>query len=475
MKGMRSRFFLWLLGCAACGPRPAADPVREPAKMAPVEVPAEVESSAPSRPAPEPTLAEVWRRALSGDVESAHRALDALLARTDEGRPAAQRSTPQFEPGLGFAPVLLTEDAQRAVLRVEGGVLVANALTGQPLRFFPSSVNDMRLVPGTNSFVAMENDRFTVADLDTGKPQAELETRAWVIGTGRGRVAYLSEGDGVTTVSIWDRDRPGTPHTIPADADQPPTFLDFLAGGKLLAATSIGAGSLWDVDAGKKLASWGGAFTPAPITTADGKLVVVANEDYDAPKQSGVSVLEWASGKILAHSSACPSPSAIALSPDEKQLVVGDVRKACVLGMPKLGRVFVTKEVRPSWGPDDDLQGIANIHFVDGGRSLGLETQDGALAFFVAPRPNAIWKGRGQPVDQGNSRVIVVDRNEAKLTELVGLREIRSRALTEAEVSGTAAIVEAGPPGPAEAAKRALDAKVCSVRGFVVPRALCSL
>jgi hypothetical protein len=230
-----------------------------------------------------------------------------------------------------------------------------------------------------------------------------------------------------------------------------------------------------------------GAFRPRGETWKSGLVALQARPARAAlatspkvlgslgPPLSVTALVDLDTGRVSGLLEECRWVTDIAFSEAGDQLLVGDLRRACIHDA-RSGKFLVrTAAVREAWDADDDLQDTALSRL--GASRWFLTTADGSWAVVEAANGKIIAKGFGS-----DSAIIDGDRlyamNASKNTEelvILEANELSHRPLSASERRhGSIPPEAAGSP----AAKRfkALELvlkSTCSLWGFRIPAELC--
>jgi hypothetical protein len=200
------------------------------------------------------------------------------------------------------------------------------------------------------------------------------------------------------------------------------------------------------------------------------------------PPFSVTALVDLKLGKVVQLIDDCRWATGLSFSLDGKSLMVGDLRKAC-LHDAITGRLLeTTEEVRPSLGPQDELQDVEVRPLRAGGRWL-VRTADGAFGVFEGSGGKALLRGKQEPAVQdyvaADDQSLYVADYSMKRAELVtlGPTRIERRILRLEELEQKQFPPEARntPEGRLASALEVLALRSCLIEGFRLPGELCRL
>ncbi len=256
------------------------------------------------------------------------------------------------------------------------------------------------------------------------------------------------------------------------------------AGDIVAAAWRGGSTTLHRISDGKLI----GAYRPRGETWKPGLVALLAKPARAAlatspkvlgnlgPPLSVTALVDLETGRVSSLLEECRWVTDIAFSESGDQLLVGDLRRACIHDAHSGKFVARTAPVREAWDVDDDLQDTLISRL--GASRWFLATADGSWAVVAAAGGKLVTKGFGSDL-----AIIDGDRlyaiNTSKSTEelvIVGPNELKRRPLTASE-QGHNTIPPEAVDSPAAKRLRALELvlkSTCSLWGFRVPAELCA-
>jgi hypothetical protein len=194
------------------------------------------------------------------------------------------------------------------------------------------------------------------------------------------------------------------------------------------------------------------------------------------PPLSVTALVDLETGRVTSLLDECRWVTDIAFSESGEQLLVGDLRRACIHDARSGKFMAKTAFVREAWDVDDDLQDTVLSRL--GASRWFLTTGDGSWAVVEAANGKLVTKGFGS-----DSAIIDGDRlyatNTGKNTEevvILGPSEVKRRPLSAQERQRSVIPPEAA-DSPAAKRLRALELvlrSTCSLWGFRVPAELCA-
>jgi hypothetical protein len=351
-----------------------------------------------------------------------------------------------------------------------------NAATREPLSSTPSEV-----IP---SFLKEEaDDEITVIELKTGKVTRTFKLKAPPDQGLLRRVASLPRSEDCSKSADCER-----------------FAFNPVAIGRRVEAFKVGAGiisaiwhggsvSLHRVRDGKLIGSFrsrGENWKPGLVAVVDNPpRAAVATSTLELgrgnePPFSVTALVDLKLGKVVELIDDCRWATGLSFSLDGKSLMVGDLRKAC-LHDAMTGRLLeTTEEVRPSLGPQDELQDVEVRPLRAGGRWL-IRTADGAFGVFEGSGGKALLRGKQEPTVQdyvaADEQSLYVADYSMKRAELItlGPTRIERRILRLEELEQKQFPPEARntPEGRLASALEVLALRSCLIEGFRLPGELC--
>jgi hypothetical protein len=400
--------FVMLVACAlACAAPPPPQPVarveiRAPSASAATQLP-EIPSDVPSAYALGWTW---WRDGRKSEALRAFRvAIAALELHGDEAhhqkRPLhAERATLTFP----------TSDGDHVATLTEGGLLVADAKK-RAFDAFVAMPNAYQVdVVGTDFVAVTRPDEVALFDV----AHASIVERVAMQNAGmrRGKSKFVVQGsDQGVRVDVWDPARREKIRTLHDPKLEYAAFVELALDDRVVVATGQTV-DVWDVATGEKLLDFTGvpALPNVPGFSGDGKYIAYGAVDFDkSPIVGTTSLFDRKTHTVIATSHASHYPSGFAFH--DKWLAVGDLRRACLLAVPRMTQLACSSEIRPSAGVDDDLQETTPT-FIDSGRELVLTTGDGSTMIVRPPTMTPIWRGRAKLTIGSDGATYLVDSDE---------------------------------------------------------------
>ena len=286
------------------------------------------------------------------------------------------RPTPTIEAGAG-RPAVVAGD--RIAVETEGAVLVMKP-TGD-LERVVAVPNPYALYALGGSLVAVASqDLLRVIDTTTGAVLDGVES-SFMPATGKTLAAILGrvQANDVELIDVWDVQARKRKVRIQHTSSSAMT-LSLADGERVVVGSGSGGGSAWSTATGEHLFDFpGSSGTMASLAlSTDGHYAAWGGADFDKSPPVGTTTLfDRQAKKVIATSHVSHYPTGFAFAPNGKWLAAGDLRKACLLTVPRLSLVACSAEVRPHAGFDDDLQDAWST-FVAASTAVVIVTGDGS-------------------------------------------------------------------------------------------------
>ena len=240
--------------------------------------------------------------------------------------------------------------------------------------------------------------------------------------------------------------------------------LTFTDGGRVVVARDTIHGLFTsETSTGQRLTT-GTASSIAPAFSADGRFMA---QQFSAKDGTALELAERGGLTALARTDACEHPFAMTFDPAGTRIAVGGTRRICMLHVPTL-RLVATAGLGPSFGNSDGWDRVTP-EFVSDGRAVFTGRRDGEAAVLDATTLKPTWRGRGRLVRLPGNRA-VIDNGSRMLGEIgTGGRVTMREASAEEQVQLIVAPGSAAPQ-PDAATRGRLDAALCTIDGWLLPR-----
>jgi hypothetical protein len=462
----------------ACSPAPKSVVTASPAPSAPPRLAPSVKL--PTEPAAEPAdAAQIWARAVSGDVAGARRSLVWFRQHPPEKTYAG----PEYRPR-----VVCSEDAARCAypLTYPAGTGVTDG-SGKPLRVIDHSHGGPFTFVGETHLLYMSGQPGGVVDADSGEPKLELPDAAWsTIDIGEKYIVFALDsvkteqevepseaGDaegaqGQQWVGVWDVvSRRMLFEKRSNLGEHPSPFLS--ADGSFVLASTDTAAYAWTLSDGELVAATAQPGVGSPVAAHGDNIAIVSYGKAGAETR-----LIDRAGKIVARSRACANARAVQFSPTGKLLAVGGDRRACVLRVPSLAPIFrsvALPKAADEWGMPNEAT------FFDEERVVAFGTPSAETALYEIAGPKRRFAaGKAEVRATRTGEIAIIDRTAKTLLILRDLAEQSRRALSPEEALDPDRIPELGvarEPARGEKVADRIRAGLCMVHGHAFPGELC--
>ncbi len=382
------------------------------------------------------------------------------------------------EPGVPSAPVAASADGSRGVA-LSGGDAYWFDGSGAPLRHDVVEASTVRFLP-QSTLVAFSGKNLTVVDAQGFvRVLRAPNVTDFAVSEDGGLIAYQEtpEDDApkLHVWSVWSRsERSGS--LLQRGESIEATSLGFSPDRKEVHGRVFGPSGSYSLalfdEAGARIDFPAPFDASPPSYSSDGKLLAYGYRWATDTAQGGKTLLvDRATRKTIATSSAIGYPTATRFSKSGKLLLVGELRKLSILEVPSLRVLASTGFLRASSSIDDDLQNVSDIEIVGNDAAFWASTADGTSAVFRLPAGTLVWKGRGErSIDTAGVQRFLDRAEKNQLVTIDAKLAVTTRALTQAEIDAPYPTLD---DPRAEKLRSALEGTVCTLRERVFPLAAC--
>jgi len=456
---------LWL-GCASPTPEPEhvvlaprAEHYTTPAAEEPI----------PDDPTAAYTLGFAWIHA--GRSRDALRAFHRVIEFALSANTTKPRTPVRVEPGLTSSAAL---EGDKIAVQSEVGVVIASASTGALERLLPiPGVYEVDAMRG-GIVAAMTTEGATLVSVQSAAIVANIP-HAQAVRRAASSFAVYGTDDTGAFIELWDVSTHKRMRTLRDPSLQALMAVDFADGDRSIVASEGDHGLVWDVATGAVVLAFTAGVpgvSSLPGFSSDGRFIAYGSADMSkAPVVGTTFLFDRKQRRVVATSHASRMPCGFAFG--DNWLAVGDMRKACLLNVPQMTRVGCSADVRPSVGPDDDLQD-AHPTFVDSSHALAIQTSDSSVLVVKVPSMTTTWKGRASLAVSQSGTAYLFDVDNHELLS-IGAGGVAAHIRPLAEEESVDNLRELHPHYAEDgAAYGRVVASTCHVGAWVFPSAACA-